>query len=98
VAKLNLLLLLILVGCALTLVSAQHRARKLYAEREQAQALARELDVEYGRLQLEAGTWSRPARIAQSAAGKLGMQMPEPRRIRSVYLERLERLERAAGR
>jgi cell division protein FtsL len=92
VAKLNLLLLVILVACALTLVSAQHRARTLYAEREQAQMLARELDVEYGRLQLEAGTWSRPARIAQSAAGKLGMQMPEPRRIRSVYLERLPRV------
>jgi len=26
------------------------------------------------------------------------MQMPEPRRIRSVYLERLERLERVPGR
>ena len=92
-AKLNLLLLAILVGCALTLVSAQHRARTLYAEREQAQSLARELDVEYGRLQLEAGTWSRPERIAQIAAGKLGMQTPEPRRIRSVYLERREQVQ-----
>ena len=92
-AKLNLLLLAILVLCALTLVSAQHRARTLYAEREQAQSLARELDVEYGRLQLEAGTWSRPERIAQIAAGKLGMQTPEPRRIRSVYLERREQVQ-----
>ena len=87
-AKLNLLLLLVLVGCALGLVQAQHQARKLYAEREQAQAQARELDVEYGRLQLEAGTWSRPARIAQIAARRLGMQGPEPRRVRSVHLER----------
>jgi len=87
VAKLNLLLLAALVACALGLVSAQHQARKLYAEREQAQTLARELDVEYGRLQLEAGTWSQPARITQTAAGKLGMQMPEPRRVRSIQLE-----------
>ncbi|KPK08098.1 MAG: hypothetical protein AMJ64_04585 [Betaproteobacteria bacterium SG8_39] len=87
-AKVNLLLLAALVLCALGLVRAQHGARTLYAEREQAQALARELDVEYGRLQLEAGTWSRPARIAQIAARKLGMQGPEARRVRSVHLER----------
>jgi cell division protein FtsL len=86
VAKLNLLLLAVLVVCALGLVSAQQQARQLYAEREQAQAQARELDVEYGRLQLEAGTWSRPARITQIATGRLGMQMPEPRRVRSIEL------------
>jgi cell division protein FtsL len=87
VAKLNLVLLAVLVACALGLVSAQHQARKLYAEREQAQTLARELDVEYGRLQLEAGTWSQPARITQTAVSKLGMQMPEPRRVHSIRLE-----------
>ena len=87
-AKLTLLLLAVLVLSALGLVSAQHQARKLYAEREQAQVLARELDVEYGQLQLEAGTWSRPERIAQIAARKLAMQAPEPRRVRSVRLEK----------
>ena len=40
-ARLTLLLLAALVVCALSLVSAQHQARKLYAEREQAQAQAR---------------------------------------------------------
>lgn len=87
-AKLTLLLLAVLVSCALGLVSAQHQARKLYAAREQAQTLARELDVEYGRLQLEAGTWARHARITQIAKGKLGMRVPEPRRVRSVRLDR----------
>ncbi|HSH06292.1 MAG TPA: cell division protein FtsL [Burkholderiales bacterium] len=87
-AKLTLLLLAVLVGCGLGLVSAQHQARTLYGEREQAQVQARDLDVEYGRLQLEAGTWSRPARIAQIAAEKLGMQVPEARRVRSVHLQR----------
>lgn len=87
-AKLTLLLLGVLVGCALGLVSAQHQARKLYAEHEQAQALARELDVEYGQLQLEASTWARHTRIAQIATRKLGMRVPEPRRVRSVRLDR----------
>ena len=87
-AKLTLLLLAVLVLSALGLVSAQHQARKLYAERERAQALAHELDVEYGRLQLEAGTWSRHTRIAQIAASKLGMRTPAPRRVRSVSLAR----------
>lgn len=87
-AKLTLLLLGVLVGCALGLVSAQHEARKLYAAREQAQSLARELNVEYGRLQLEAGTWARHTRIAEIARRKLGMRVPEPRRVRSVRLDR----------
>jgi cell division protein FtsL len=87
-AKLTLLLLGVLVGCALGLVSAQHEARKLYAAREQAQAQARELNVEYGRLQLEAGTWARHTRIAEIATRKLGMREPEPRRVRSVRLDR----------
>ena len=87
-AKLTLLLLAVLVASALGLVSAQHQARKLYAERERAQALARELDVEYGRLQLEAGTWARHTRITQIATRKLGMRTPEPRRVRSVTLAR----------
>ena len=40
-AKLNLLLLLVLIVCALGLVTSQHKARKLFTdlEREQARAI-----------------------------------------------------------
>ncbi len=83
-AKLNLLLLLVLVVCALGLVTSQHKARKLFSELERAQARAHELDVEYGKLQLEASTWALHARIERVATGTLGMRTPDARRVRVV--------------
>ena len=85
-AKLNLLLLLVLVVCALGLVTSQHKARKLFSELERAEARARELDVEYGKLQLEAGTWGLHARVERVASGTLGMRTPDTRRVRVVNL------------
>jgi cell division protein FtsL len=84
VAKLNLLLLAVLVACALGLVSSQHRARKLFSELEREQHRSRELDVEYGRLQLEASTWGLHQRVERIATGGLGMRAPDPRRVRVV--------------
>jgi cell division protein FtsL len=87
VAKLNLLLLLVLVVCALGLVTSQHKARKLFTDLEREQARARELDVEFGKLQLEASTWGLHARIEKVATGTLGMRTPDPRRVRVVGRE-----------
>jgi cell division protein FtsL len=84
VAKLNLLLLAVLVACALGLVTSQHKARKLFADVEREQARARELDVEHGQLQLEASTWGLHRRIEKIAVSALGMRAPDPRRVRMV--------------
>ena len=86
-AKLNLLLLLVLVVCALGLVTSQHKARKLFSELEREQSRARELEIEYGRLQLEASTWGLHARVEKVAAGTLGMRTPDARRVRIVERE-----------
>jgi len=87
VAKLNLLLLLVLVVCALGLVTSQHKARQLFSELEREQSRARELEIEYGRLQLEASTWGLHARVEKVATGTLGMRVPDPRRVRVVERE-----------
>jgi cell division protein FtsL len=84
VAKLNLLLLAVLVACALGLVTSQHRARKLFSDLEREQNRARELDIDYGRLQLEASTWGLHQRVEKIATGTLGMRSPDPRRVRVV--------------
>jgi cell division protein FtsL len=84
VAKLSLLLLAVLVACALGLVTSQHKARKLFSELEREQNHARELDVEYGRLQLEASTWGLHQRVESVAVGSLGLRAPDPRRVRLV--------------
>jgi cell division protein FtsL len=84
VAKLNLLLLAVLVACALGLVTSQHRARKLFSDLEREQNRARELDIDYGRLQLEASTWGLHQRVEKIATGTLGMRSPDARRVRVV--------------
>jgi cell division protein FtsL len=82
VAKLNLLLLAVLVACALGLVTSQHKARKLFTDLEREHNRARELDVEYGRLQLEASTWGLHTRVERIATGVLGMRPADARRTR----------------
>jgi len=84
VAKLNLLLLAVLVSCALGLVTSQHKARTLFNRLEREQARAREYEVDYGRLQLESSTWGLHARVAKIAGSALGMRAPDPRRTRIV--------------
>lgn len=83
-ARLTLVLLAVLVGCALALVTSQHRARKLYVELQKEQDLARQLDVEWGQLQLEQSTWAMHARIEKVAAQALSMRVPPPGRVQMV--------------
>jgi cell division protein FtsL len=82
--RLNLALLGILVACALMLVTSQHQARKLYVELQKEQELARQLEVEWGQLQLEQSTWAMHARIEKIAARNLGMRVPAASRVQIV--------------
>jgi cell division protein FtsL len=82
--KVNLLLLVVLVVCALSLVTSRHQARKLFVELEREQALARAYGVEYGQLQLEQGTWAMPARVEKIAREQLRMQLPGPGRVQVI--------------
>lgn len=66
-------LMVLLVGCALSLVRAQYEARRLFIELEQAQTLARQLDVEWSQLQLDQSTLGKHARLAELAKRDLNM-------------------------
>lgn len=86
IVRLNLLLLAILVGCALSLVSSQNKARKLYVEVQKEHELTKQLDVEWGQLQLEQSTWAMQGRIEKIATQKLNMELPPANRIQNVPL------------
>lgn len=75
-ARVNLILLLLAVACALSTVAANHRARKLFTELEREQTRMRDLEVEWGQLQLEQSTWAGSARIEKIARDKLRMKPP----------------------
>ena len=83
-ARINLILLLLLTACALGLVTSQHKARKLFAELEREQERAKQLDVEWGQLQLEQSTWAMHARVEKIARDRLRMSVPDARRTQVV--------------
>lgn len=66
---------------ALGVVYAQHSSRKLFIELEQLQKASDELDIEWGRLQLEQSTWARDGRIDAAAREKLEMLIPPPAEV-----------------
>jgi cell division protein FtsL len=84
VTRVNLVLLGVLIACALALVSSQHNARRLFTELEKEQESAKQIDVEWGQLQLEQSTWAMHARIEKIAAQTLRMRIPPPERVRLV--------------
>lgn len=83
-ARLNLVLLLVLLASALSVVASNHRARKVFSELEAGQKRMRDLDVEWGQLQLEQSTLAAHVRVAAVARDKLAMKTPAPGQVVSV--------------
>ena len=79
--RFNILLLLAAVVCALGVVTSQHQARKLFQALEGEQDRAKQLDIEYGQLQLELQTWATSPRIEKIAHEKLKMGTPAPAKV-----------------
>lgn len=73
-----LLLALAVVGSAIAVVVARHESRRQFAELERLVAERDELNIEWGRLQLEQATWADPNRIEKMALGELGLVFPSP--------------------
>jgi cell division protein FtsL len=86
VIRANIFLILILIACALSVVTSQHKARKLFVELEKEQEMARQLAVEWGQLQLEQSTWGTHARIEKIATGQLNMRVPDASRVQILPL------------
>jgi cell division protein FtsL len=84
--RLNLLLLLVLVLCAIGVITSQHKARKLFQSLESEQERAKSLDVEYGQLQIELSTWATQPRIEKVARERLKMRVPEQAKVEVINL------------
>jgi cell division protein FtsL len=83
-AKLNLLLLAIAILCALAGIAAQHHARKLFVVLEKEHERAKQLEIEFGQLQLEASTWAMQSRIERIATAQLNMRALTPNRVQML--------------
>jgi cell division protein FtsL len=79
-SRLNFLLVVAVLACALLLITSQYKARKLVNELELEQEKTKQLDIEWGQLQLEQSTWAVPARVEKLSRERLHMLNPDPRR------------------
>jgi cell division protein FtsL len=84
VTRLNLFLLSIAITCALSVITSQHKARKLYGELQKQDQEAKQLEVEWGRLLLEQSTWAMHSRVEQEATRRIGMQVLPPNRTKVI--------------
>lgn len=66
---------------AIGIVFARHEHRQVFIELTRLEKARDELNIEFGRLQLEQATWAESNRIDQVARTRLGMVFPETRDI-----------------
>ncbi|MCC7083120.1 MAG: cell division protein FtsL [Burkholderiales bacterium] len=83
-ARLNFLLLAIAIACALATVAAHHQARKLFVTLEKENERAKQLEIEFSQLQLEASTWGMQGRIERMAATQLNMRALSANRVQML--------------
>ncbi len=72
------------VCVAFVVVYSKHETRNYHTELSQLHAIEDELDIEWGKLQLEEGTLSEYGRIERIAKERLNMKVPEAEQIRLV--------------
>jgi len=84
VIRVNLILLLLAVASAIGTVTSNHRARKMFAEIEYGQSRMRDLEIEWGQLQLEQSTLAGHARVEKIARDKLHMRAPGAGQVMTI--------------
>lgn len=67
---------LLVFGSALSVVYSKHLNRKLFVELGELEQVRDELQVEWGRLQLEHSTWASHDRIRHLARNRLQLHTP----------------------
>jgi cell division protein FtsL len=75
------LFIVLAAASALGVISAQHEARKLHNALEQEQTRAQDLEVEWGRLQIEQSHLVAHRRVEEVARVRLGMTSPSTGQI-----------------
>ena len=70
------ILALACIVTAIGVVHARHRHRQLFVELTRLEKARDELNIEFGRLQLDQATWAESNRVDQVARNRLGMSFP----------------------
>jgi cell division protein FtsL len=72
--RLNIFLLIVVMGCALSVVNATNQQRQIFIQLQRAQAQERQLQQDYSQLQYQQSALSKTSRIEEIATDSLKMQ------------------------
>jgi len=72
--RLNIFLLIVVMGCALSVVNATNQQRQIFIQLQRAQSQERQLQQDYAQLQYQQSALSRTSRVEQLATDSLKMQ------------------------
>ena len=86
--KLVIALVILVLASSLGVVYAKHQSRKLFIELDTLKKERDEMNVEWGRLQLEQSTLATHSRIEQTAKKRLNMVTPEYEQVLIVRPEK----------
>ncbi|HEY0198853.1 MAG TPA: cell division protein FtsL [Rhodanobacter sp.] len=81
-ALILLMLLAAVMASAIGVVWTRHESRVLFVKWTQLQSQGDDLNIEYGKLELEQATHAEPRRVDDEARQKLSMLNPKPQDIR----------------
>jgi len=77
-------LFVLIIVCALSVVTSQHKARKLFIGLQQEKDRSQQMEIDWDRLQLEQSTLALPSRVDKIASHQLQMQIPQSKQIQFV--------------
>ncbi|WJF90650.1 cell division protein FtsL [Paraburkholderia bonniea] len=85
--RLNVFLLIVLMGCALSVVNGTNQQRQIFIQLQRAQSQERQLQQDYSQLQYQQSALSKTSRIEQLATTSLKMQPVTTGRTQYLTLE-----------
>ncbi|MFZ6756781.1 cell division protein FtsL [Undibacterium sp. Ji50W] len=86
--RLNIMLAIALIACALSLINSQYQARRLFIELEREQSLTKQYELQWTQLKLDQSTYGKHSRIEATAVRELDMVAVTP--DRTQYLKAVE--------
>jgi cell division protein FtsL len=86
-SRLNIFLLIVVMGCALSVVNATNQQRQIFIQLQRAQSQERQLQQDYAQLQYQQSAMSKTSRIEQIATTSLKMQSATTGRTQYLTLD-----------
>ncbi len=76
-----ILLVLMVLGSAISVVYAKYSSRQLFVNLQSQDRERDRIDMDWGKLQLEYGTWGAPRRVETLAHDDLKMRLPRAEEV-----------------